>query len=125
MHVPIHHGDLPEAVFFLQIPDQDGGGGEQAETHGLMGQGVMARRSGGAKGVIRFTGHDGIRRALGSIHGGESGLIATRACQRVAAIQNAPAACARFSHEAVVRFLMHPQNPLLSVVRLNLHVFER
>jgi glycosyltransferase involved in cell wall biosynthesis len=63
MHVPIHHSDSPEAVFFLQIPDQDGDGGEQAETHRLMRQGVVARRPGGAKSVIHFTGHDGIRRA--------------------------------------------------------------
>ena len=125
VHVPIHDGDSLKPMFFLQVPDQDGGGGEQAETHRLKGQGVVARRSGGAKGVIHFTGHDGIRRTQGRIHGGQGGLIASGAGLRVPAIQNAPAAGARLAHEAVVRFLMHPQHPFTRVVGRDFHVSER
>ena len=85
----------------------------------------MARRPRGAKGVVGFSVHDGVRRAQGRIDSGESGLIASGARQRVPAIENTPAAGARLAHEAVVRLLMNSQNPFTRVMGRDFHGFER
>ena len=86
---------------------------------------MVAGRPCGAKGVVHLPGHDGVRCAQGGIHGGESGLIASGTGLRIAAIQNTPATLTRLAHEAVVRFLVHPQYPLTGVVGRNLHVPDR
>ena len=62
VHVDINNGDAFEPVHVEGMTGTDGDGIEQAEAHGPVRLGVMARRPGQAEGMCRLAGHDPVNR---------------------------------------------------------------
>ena len=61
VNVEIDDSDFLELIFLLEILGGDGDVGEEAEAHGAVGLGVMARRSRGRERTLHLAGHDHAR----------------------------------------------------------------
>ena len=74
MDVEIDHGHAGGAVLGAGVQRRDGHGVEQAEAHGTVGLGMMARRAHGAEGVAGFAGGNLVDGVDGGTGGPESGI---------------------------------------------------
>ena len=84
MYVKVDDGDSVEAAHVERMLGGDGDIVEQAETHGLAGPRMVARRSDRAKGVADLAIDNGVRGSHGRASGGQGRLVAVRVEQGVA-----------------------------------------
>ncbi len=76
--VPVDDRDALGAMGALGVAGGDDGVVEQAEAHGLVGLGVMARRPDGAEGIGRLAGEHRVDREAGRAGRVRGGLEAPR-----------------------------------------------
>ena len=96
MDVKIDDGDFLEVVFLLEIFGGDGDVGEEAETHGMIGLGVMAGRTDGGEGALDGAIDDGVAGLENGAQGEEGDLEAGGGDGGVAFVEDAAAAGAHF-----------------------------